>query len=50
MGNFQSLTFTVTLPRESEITPDDNASLTTTGESVVFVGTGEGPTRPIDQA
>ncbi|MGI8619353.1 MAG: ATP-binding protein [Gemmatimonadaceae bacterium] len=40
--------FTVTLPRVSEAPPDDD-SLITTGESVVFVGTAEGPTRPIDE-
>jgi len=43
-------TFTITLPRESELPLYDDASLTTTGESVVFVGTGEGPIRPIDEA
>ncbi len=39
-------TFTITLPRASKVGPDDE-SLLTTGESVVFVGTAEGPTRPI---
>ena len=43
-------TFTITLPRESELPLYDDASLTTTGESVVFVGTGQGPIRPIDEA
>lgn len=42
-------TFTITLPRESEALPDDD-SLLTTGESVVFVGTADGPTRPIDES
>ncbi|MGK2935668.1 MAG: ATP-binding protein [Gemmatimonadaceae bacterium] len=42
-------TFTITLPRESEVTADDE-SLLTTGESVVFVGTAEGPTRPIPES
>ncbi|MEX1187323.1 MAG: ATP-binding protein [Gemmatimonadaceae bacterium] len=42
-------TFTITLPRESE-TATDEESLLTTGESVVFVGTAEGPTRPIDES
>ena len=41
-------TFTITLPRESEASPDD--SLLTSGESVVFVGTAEGPTRPLEDA
>ena len=42
--------FTVTLPCQSEPTPDDEKGLLTTGESVVFVGTGEGPTRRIDES
>jgi len=42
-------TFTVTLPRESESAPDNDDSLLTTGESVVFVGSGKGPTRPVDE-
>ena len=42
-------TFTITLPRESEMEPEDE-SLLTTGESVVFVGTAEGPTRPISES
>ena len=42
-------TFTVTLPRESKQMADDDNSLTTSGESVVFVGTADGPTRPIDE-
>ena len=41
-------TFTITLPRESEV-GEDNDSLLTTGESVVFVGTADGPTRPIPE-
>jgi PAS domain S-box-containing protein len=41
-------TFTITLPRESEVGADDE-SLLTAGESVVFVGTTEGPTRPIPE-
>ncbi|MCR4338610.1 MAG: ATP-binding protein [Gemmatimonadaceae bacterium] len=45
----QGSTFTITLPRESE-TATDEESLLTTGESVVFVGTAEGPTRPIDES
>jgi signal transduction histidine kinase len=40
-------TFTVSLPRASEPTPDDDPSMLTTGESVVFVGTGDGPTHPL---
>ena len=40
--------FTITLPRESELGADDE--LLTTGESVVFVGTAEGPTRPISES
>ncbi|MGI9140738.1 MAG: ATP-binding protein [Gemmatimonadaceae bacterium] len=40
-------TFTVCLPRASEPTPDDDQSMLTTGESVVFVGTGDGPTHPL---
>ena len=43
-------TFTITLPCESKLPLYDDSSLTTTGESVVFVGTGEGPIRPIDEA
>ncbi len=42
-------TFTVTLPRESESVPDNGESLLTTGESVVSVGSGKGPTRPVDK-
>jgi PAS domain S-box-containing protein len=42
-------TFTITLPRESEIATDEE-SLLTAGESVVFVGTAEGPTRPINES
>ncbi|HUR92582.1 MAG TPA: ATP-binding protein [Gemmatimonadaceae bacterium] len=43
-------TFTVTLPRESEYSAEDDDSLLTSGESVVFVGTAEGPTRPIRES
>jgi len=42
-------TFTITLPLESEVGTDEE-SLLTTGEAVVFVGTAEGPTRPISES
>lgn len=42
-------TFTITLPLASEAGPDDEL-LVTTGESVVFVGTAAGPSRPISGA